>query len=103
MENLGKLTVSLLMFIVGFFIHMLSSYIVLSISNLYEIEFISSMSYLQIFGLMYVVSIFKYTYKTNKDVGFKDNITKAVNAAMASVIFYLLVWAMASLLFSILN
>lgn len=105
MKDLGKLTAWGLMFVASFFIHMLSSHIVLSIAGLYSIELIASMSFLQVFGLLMIVDIVKYRYRPEKDEGaeFIDKLMRAINAAFSATAVYLMVWAIAFLSFAILN
>jgi hypothetical protein len=105
MKNLGKLTAWGLMFVASFFIHMLSSHIVLSIAELYSIELITSMSFLQVFGLLMIVDIVKYRYR-RKEVEsseFIDRLMHAINSAFNATIVYLMIWAIAFLSFAILN
>ena len=105
MKNLGKLTARGLMFVASFFIHMLSSHIVLSIAGLYSIELITSMSFLQVFGLLMIADIVKYRYRPEKEEGseFIDNLIHAINSAVNATFVYLMIWAISFLSFAILN
>jgi iron only hydrogenase large subunit-like protein len=105
MKNLGKLIAWGLMFVAAVFIQMLSSHIVLSIAELYSIELITSMSFLQVFGLLMIVDIVKYRYRSLKEEGaeFIDKLMHAINSAFNATIVYLMIWAIAFLSFAILN
>jgi hypothetical protein len=105
MKNLGKLTAWGLLLVAVFFIHILSSHIVLSIAGLYSIELITSMSFLQVFGLLMIIDIVKYRYRPEKDESaeFIDKLMRAINSILTTTMAYLMMWAIAFLSFAILN
>lgn len=103
MENLGKVTLFIVVIVAAFFTSLLGAYIVLSIANLYKISLVSGMSFIQVYGVLTIFTIVMYKY-VPKEEGDKttDVISKAVIELSTRVLFLLLSWGLAFLTYAII-
>lgn len=102
METLGKITTSIIILILGFFLSLLLTHIVISIANLYQISYITQFSFVQLFGIIIIITLLKYThsYKEPKeDVSYTNMFIGIVTNAC----LYLLMWGFAFIAHHILK
>lgn len=98
MENLGKLTLGFIMIALGFCLSLLEVYIVLSIASLYALDFINRFSFIQVFGLLLIYGIVKYTYKkekAEKEQDFTQNMKDSALRILTMLLVLLLSWGFA--------
>jgi len=101
-----NITIFAIIVIAAALVDMLGAHVVLELANLYSLSFITDFSFIQVFGLLFVASIFTYKYekdtvKTEKESEkwYIPGFTKVATTA----IHYLLIWGIGSLMFSILS
>lgn len=105
MENLGKVTLFLIAIISLLSVGIFGAYIALSISTLYQIPYLSTMSFIQLYGLILVINLLKY----NKDKKEKDQssyggkMKKIFLEILEKVVSLLVFWGLAYIIYNILN
>ena len=103
MKTLGIIFSFLILIACTIAISFLAAKVVLSIGTLYEIDFISQFSLLQMLGIMFVISIFmqkkedKESEKKTLMKAFSDSVT----FLLARVVFLLFMWGFAFLIYYI--
>lgn len=103
MENLGKVTLFLVVIITAFLTSLLGAYVVLSISNLYNLSFITNFTFVQVFGAISLIHILAYKYKkSDKDNPFTDVAKQASLEIATKVLFLLFSWGIAFLSYAII-
>lgn len=106
MENLGKITLFFVAIALSLLVTSLETYIVLSVANLYEIEFIIKFSFAQIYILLIMISMIKFTFKKKtKEESEKDFITvikETFESILTYTLIYLMIWGVSFLLYNIL-
>jgi len=106
MENLGKFTLVTIAIIVTFLISLLGTHIILSIATLYKLAFIAGFTFLQLYGVLIIISIAGYGYKKEESKAssiFTELVSYAIIAAITKVIFLLLSWGLAFVFFNIIS
>jgi hypothetical protein len=63
-----KLIIVLFLLAVSILIGLLSTYIIVDIVELFDLPFLKSLTYLQVYGYLTVVAVIKYKYETNEEV-----------------------------------
>lgn len=105
MKKLGKLTFLVLMIAAGFLTSLLAAKAVISIANLYQISFITCLSFIQVYGTLLVISILKYRQsKPNKEEEpFEEVLANGFMAVLNKIIFILLSWGLSFAAFSVIS
>jgi hypothetical protein len=104
MENLGRITLFLIVLVAAVLMSLFSASVIISIATLYGIKFILDMSFLQVFGLSVIINIAQYKYKDEKsDEDFTELMKSSANKLVNSVLYLLITWGMAFLMFNILS
>lgn len=104
METIGKITVSFIGIISAFLVALLGAKIILSVSELYGIAFITSFSFVQIYGAMSIKSIVFYRYRKQDELKEGESAIKKMFATIFNTaFFYLLAWGLSFFAFYILN
>lgn len=97
MENLGKVTLFVIMIVGAFLTTLLGAKIIMSIADLYQLGFITKLSFVQLYGLITIINIVKY--KKEKDEKEKEDfeamIKKAFKGILWKVVFLLIGWGLA--------
>ena len=103
MEILGKLFLFIIAIVLGFFVSLLGTQVILSVATLYKLTFITQFSFIQIYGVLCIWGLI--TYKHQKDEENKeDNWFSTLFEGIFSKIFFLLiVWGFSFLTYSILT
>jgi len=97
MKQLGELTATLMLTISEIFITLLLAKIILSIAKLYNIEFVLDFNYIQIFGIICLISLLKFVYKERKTKDLNDTLKLSVNILAIRTTYYLISWGLAVL------
>jgi len=97
MENLGKITLFGIMIVGAFFTALLGTKIIISIADLYQLGFITKMTFVQIYGLITIINIVKYkkSKSSDEDSKFEIMIKKSFIEILWKVIFLLMGWGLA--------
>ena len=99
METLGKIFAFLLVLFIATLISFLQTYIIISIAGMYDLTFITKASFMQVFGLMLILSLAKHkNEKSNSEETFSDVLKKGLSNALSSCVSYLLMWGIAYLI-----
>lgn len=103
MENLGKITLLLVVIVTAFLTSLLGAHVVLSIANLYVLNFITNFTFVQVFGVISLIHILAYKYKkSDKDKTFTDVAKQASSEIATKVLFLLFSWGLAFLSYAII-
>lgn len=102
MENFGKFIAILMLLACSVLLQLFVTHVILSISGLYGLTFITQFSFVQIFGTLIVISIVRYRYtKTeNKDLG--EIFLEGSSGLLTNLFTYLFVWGMAFLTYYVI-
>ena len=105
MKTFNKIIFVLIIFAMALSISLFLTHIIVSIGKLYEINYITNLSFLQIYGILGVVSLVKYTYtKPNGDIKFDGEYVKSVIKQYLTYFFmYLIVWGVMVLFYNIIK
>jgi hypothetical protein len=104
MENLGKITAVFIIIIGSFLVSLLNAHVILSVSNLFDLKFITQFSFLQIYGILSVVGFIKYTYKkveTKSD--FKTSLLESFTALFTNIFVILTGWGVCYIAYHIIS
>jgi hypothetical protein len=103
MENLGKFTLGAIIIIAGFFMGLLLTYVIRSIAQLYELGFITQFSFVQIYGVLVLISLIKYKYVKEDDKKFNEMIIENITKLIVNVIIILLAWGLSFIAYGIIT
>lgn len=105
MENLGKITLFAIMIAGGFLTALLGAKIIISIADLYQLSFITKMSFVQIYGLITIINLIKYKREKSKEENekFEDLMKRLFGEILFKTIFLLCGWGLAIVAFNILS
>lgn len=103
MENLGKVTLLLVVMVTAFLTSLLGAYVILSIADLYALIFITNFTFVQVFGAISLIHILAYKYKkSDKDKTFTDVAKQASEEIAIKVLFLLFSWGVSFLSYAII-
>lgn len=109
MRNLGKMLLVLVLLVIGFLVTILQVKIILSIATLYGLHFITSFSFVQLFGVFYILNILKVGIKKEdleayENGGFLSSTTSLLAKSVSlRLVSFLIIWGVAFLMFPILS
>ena len=104
MENLGKVTLFIISLVCSFLVSILQSHIVLSIAGLYQLEFVTKFTFIQIFGILILIDLVKYTYKKSvTEENEASFINKMIEPLISRLLLVLLVWGIAFVAYDLLR
>jgi len=106
MENLGKFTLVIIAIIAASLISLLGVHIILSIATLYKLAFITGFTFLQLYGVLIIISIAGYGYKKEEQKAsntFMELVSSAITTALTKTLFLLLSWGLAFVFFNIIS
>lgn len=99
MKTVGKTLAFLIVVLLSILTSFLQTYIVISISEMYKLAFITRLSFAQIFGFLIVYGLISYKNDASKSY---DDTSDATNdgslRATSYTVAYLLIWGMAYLI-----
>jgi len=98
METLGKFTMTIIVMVISFFVVLLSTYILRSVATLYELTFITNLSFIQVFGLLGLLNTIRYKYKkpeeTREKKDYGETLTESFIALFTTILAWLISWGM---------
>jgi len=103
MENLGRITLMIILLICSFLIALLKTYVIISVSHLYQLCFITQFSFVQVYGVIALITLISYRYKKNKDIEFKVAYMKAISGLISTVLFILLSWGITCIAYYVIR
>ena len=99
METLGKIFAFIIVLFIAVLVSFLQTYIIISIAGMYELSFITKLSFMQVFGFMLIFSLVKFKKsETTSDQTFSDVMTKSLSNTLTGVFSYLTMWGIAYLI-----
>ena len=102
MEILGKTFLFIIAIILGFFVSLLGAHIIISVSILYKLTFITQFNFIQIYGALCVWGLITYKYQ-KEDEGKEEWAVRLFGSIFSKILFYLLMWGFSFLSYSILT
>jgi hypothetical protein len=106
MENLGKLTLFIIAIACASLNSLLCVHIIISISTLYKIGFIENLSFIQLYGIAFVISIISYKYekeRSEKTKNYSTMMGEIFTRVLTTTISYLISWGFAFIMYSIIS
>jgi c-di-AMP phosphodiesterase-like protein len=102
METLGKIFAFFIMLFMIIVIFFLQTYIIISIAGMYQLSFITKLSFMQVFGIMLIFKLSTYqgSKEQLKDTSF-NTIKNGLTSILSTCTPYLLIWLIAYLIFLI--
>ena len=87
LSEMGKIALVVLL---GVLMTAFQTHIILDVSELYTLTFITDMSFVQIFGLLMIISLIKFDLKksTDDDGSFSTVVIKAFAVALILLLFW---------------
>lgn len=101
MENLGKTVAFVLLLVCSVLLQLLLTYIILSISTLYGISFITQLTFTQIFGTLIIISLVRYRNTKTEEKDFGEVFLEGSKGIFGNTILYLTVWGLSFLTYYI--
>lgn len=99
METLGKIFAFLIVLFIAVLVSFLQTYIIISMAGMYELSFITKLSFMQVFGIMLIIGLVKYKNSEGKsEETFSDLMKKGLENALSSCVSYLIMWGIAYLI-----
>ena len=99
METLGKIFAFIIVLFISVLVSFLQTYIIISIAGMYELSFITKLSFMQVFGLMLILVLVKYKRSESKSEDtFTESMSKGLSNALSNCVSYLLMWGIAYLI-----
>lgn len=105
MENLGKVTLFIVAFISLFLVGIFGTYVILQIITLYQVPYLSTISFIQLYGLILVINIIRYNKdkKEKDDSPYTKKMGKIFLEIIEKIITFLVFWGLAFVTYNILN
>jgi hypothetical protein len=103
METLGKITLFVILLVVGFFVVLLETKIFLSVATLYNLNFITRFSFIQVFGLLGLIGLVTYRYKKTEEENFTESLKNGSIELLTKTCIYLTFWGIAFISYYILK
>ena len=99
METLGKIFAFLIVLFIALLVSFLQTYIIISIAGMYDVSFITKLSFMQVFGLMLILGLVKYKKsESQSEDNFSELMKKGLSNALSACASYLLMWGMSYLI-----
>ncbi len=106
MRNVAAILVFTVILALTFLNGLLGAHVVLEIAKLYNLTFITSYTFLQIYGTILIVGLIKYNYeatkKKKKELTLGDAFERGFKKILTLAFFYLLNWGTAYIAYLIL-
>lgn len=90
---MSKVLLSLFLIFIAILVSLLAAYIIMSIARLYEIGFLTQFTFVQIYGLICILSILNVQYKDYRAKGFSRMYEEAMLKFFATSVTLLVFWA----------
>lgn len=92
MENFGKTVAFLLLIVCGVLLQLFLSHVILSISTLYGITFISQLKFSQIFGTLIIIGLVRYRKVPEESKDFGEAFLEGCKGVLTNLFLYLFIW-----------
>lgn len=96
MEHLGKITGLVAIILYRFLTSLLMAYVILSVSNLYQLDFVTQLSLSQIYGALMIIWLIKYRHAKlkGKDASFVNKLKKWFDVSLTTAGVTLAAWGL---------
>lgn len=102
MQTLGKLFAFLITLFISVLLSFLQTYIIISIAGMYDVDFIANLSFMQVFGILFIVSFAGYKINNEKSENKFSELIKIILTKIITTLFsYLALWGLAFLILKI--
>ena len=99
MQTLGKIFAFIIVLFIAVLVSFLQTHIIISMAGMYELSFITKLSFMQVFGLMLILGLAKYKHSESKSKDtFTELMSKWLSNALSNCVSYLLMWGIAYLI-----
>ena len=102
MENLGKTLAFVLLLVCGVLLQLLLTHIILSISILYGITFITQLTFAQVFGTLIIISLVRYRKTKTEEKDFGEVFLEGSKGILSNLLLYLMIWGFSFITYYIL-
>jgi len=93
MQTLGKFLAFLITLFISVLLSFLQTYIIISIAGMYDVDFITNLSFMQVFGAIFIFSLVAYNGTNNKK---EEKFDEMIKRILTNILTSLNVWAKAS-------
>ena len=102
MQTLGKFFAFLIAFFISVLFSFLETYIIISIAGMYDVDFITNLSFMQVFGTIFIFSLVVYNGTNNKkEEKFDEMIKRILTNILTRLFTYLALWGIAYLILKV--
>ena len=102
MQTLGKFFAFLIAFFISVLFSFLETYIIISIAGMYGVDFITNLSFMQVFGAIFIFSLVAYNGTNNKkEEKFDEMIKRILTNILTRLFTYLALWGIAYLILKV--
>lgn len=104
MKPLLKITSVIIVLVLSFFTGLLGAYVFIQIANLFGLDFIAQFSFVQIYGILILISILGYKYeKSGPEESFSETMVGLFFTVFARAAIILLTWGLSFIAYYILT
>ena len=102
MQTLGKLFAFLITLFISVLLSFLQTYIIISIAGMYDVQFVTNLSFMQVFGAIFIFSLVAYNVTNNKkEEKFDEMIKRILTNILTRLFTYLALWGIAYLILKV--
>ena len=102
MQTLGKFLAFLITLFISVLLSFLQTYIIISIAGMYDVQFITNLSFMQVFGAIFIFSLVAYNGTNNKkEEKFDEMIKRILTNILTRLFMYLALWSIAYLILKV--
>ena len=102
MQTLGKFLAFLITLFISVLLSFLQTYIIISIAGMYDVDFITNLSFMQVFGTIFIFSLVAHNGTNNKKEEKFDEMIKRILTNILTMLFtYLTLWGVAYLILKV--
>lgn len=102
MQTLGKFFAFLITLFISVLLSFLQTYIIISIAGMYDVDFITNLSFMQVFGVIFIFSLVAYNGTNNKkEEKFDEMIKRILTNILTRLFTYLALWGIAYLILKV--
>lgn len=89
MEALGKFFALLITLFISVLLSFLQTYIIISIAGMYDVDFITKLSFMQVFGILFIVSLAGYKINNEKNENKFSELIKRILTKIITMFFFI--------------
>lgn len=102
MQTLGKFFAFLITLFISVLLSFLQTYIIISIAGMYDVDFITNLSFMQVLGVIFIFSLVAYNGTNNKkEEKFDEMIKRILTNILTRLFTYLALWGIAYLILKV--